>query len=164
MMFMLWHVLINSDDLASAPYSSTLMNATFLSWFLNVVTRNLRMSRGGRLLMDGNPRGCEVEEHIATKVEVNPQMLSTLKNAESIWSMNSGENVKTSVVGPLEFLVALVKRQIGQGSSNSGRFSERPFMSPFLAIGFSWVIETWPKRWWISWGIFFLKVHRQLGQ
>ena len=31
MMFMLWHVLINSGDMASAPSSSTLMNATFLS-------------------------------------------------------------------------------------------------------------------------------------
>ena len=37
-----------------------------------------------RLPLDGNPKGCEVVEHIATKVEVNPQMLSTLKNAESI--------------------------------------------------------------------------------
>ena len=79
MMFMLWHVFINSDDLASAPSSSTLMNATFLSRFLNVVIRNLRMSRGGRLLLDGNPKGYEVAEHIATVVEVNPRMLSTLK-------------------------------------------------------------------------------------
>ena len=127
------------------------MNATFLSWFLNVVTRNFRMSRGGRLLLDGNPKGCEVAEHIATKVEVNPWMLSTLKNEKSIWSMNPGENFKTSVVGPLEILFALVKRKIGQGSSNSWRFYGRPFMSPFLAIRFSQVIETWPKRWWISW-------------
>ena len=117
MMFMLWHVLINSDDLASAPSSSTLMNATFLSWFLNVVTINFRISRGGRLLLDGNPKGYEVAEHIATKVEVNPRMLSTLKNAKSIWSMNPGGKFETSVVGPLEILVALVKRQIGQGFS-----------------------------------------------
>ena len=75
MMFMLWHVLINYYDLASAPYSSTLMNATFLYCFLNVVTINLRMSRGGHLLLDGNPKGYEVAEHIATKVEVNPRML-----------------------------------------------------------------------------------------
>ena len=102
MMFMLWHVLINFDALASAPSSSTLMNETFLSWFLNVVTRNLRMSRGGRLLMDRNPKGYEVTEHIATKFEVNPRMLSTLKNAKSIWSMNPGEIFKKSVVGPLE--------------------------------------------------------------
>ena len=51
------------------------MNATFLSWFINVVTRNLRMSIGGSLLMDGNPKGYEVAEHVPTKVEVNPRML-----------------------------------------------------------------------------------------
>ena len=30
--------------------------------------------------MDGNPKENEVAEHIATKVEVNPRMLSILKN------------------------------------------------------------------------------------
>ena len=84
MMFMLWHVLINSEDLASAPSSSTLMNTTFLSLFLNVATINFRMSRGGRLLLDGNPKGYEVAEHIATKVEVNTRVLLTFKNAKSI--------------------------------------------------------------------------------
>ena len=118
------------------------MNATFLSSFINVVTINLRMSRGGRLLLDGNPNGYEVAEHIATKVEVNPRMHSTLKNSESILSMNPGEIFGTSVVGPLGFLVSLVKRQIGQGSSNSGRFSGIPSMINFLAIRFSQVIET----------------------
>ena len=38
------------------------------------------MSRSGRLLLDGNPNGYEVAERIATKVVVNPRMLSTLKN------------------------------------------------------------------------------------
>ena len=79
MMFMLWHVVINSECLYSAQSLYTLKNATFLSWFLNVVTRNFRMSRGGHLLLDRNPKGYEVAEHIATKVEVNPRMLSTLK-------------------------------------------------------------------------------------
>ena len=69
MMFMLWHVLINSEDLDGAPYSSTLMNATFLTWFLNAVKRNFRVSRGGSLLLDGNPKRYEVAEHIATKSE-----------------------------------------------------------------------------------------------
>ena len=101
-MFMLWHVLINWEDLASAPSSFTLMNATFLSLFINVVTRNFRMSRGGRLLMDENKKGYEVAEHIATKVEGNPRMISTLKNAKYIWSMNPGANFETSVVGPLD--------------------------------------------------------------
>ena len=31
MMFMLWHVLINSEDIASDPSSYTLMNAILLS-------------------------------------------------------------------------------------------------------------------------------------
>ena len=146
MMFVLWNVFINSEDLASVPYSSTLINATFLSCFLYVVTRNFRMSRYGRLLLYGNPKGYEVADHISTKVEVNPQMLSTLKNAKYIWSMNPGANFVTSVVRTLVICVALVKRQIWQGSSNSGRFSGRPSVSPFLAICFSLVIETWPKR------------------
>ena len=38
------------------------------------------VSRVGRLLLDGNPKGYDVAEHIATKVEVNPQIISTLKN------------------------------------------------------------------------------------
>ena len=75
MMFMLWHVFMNSEDLNSVPSSSALMNATFLSLFINVVTRNFRMSRGGHLILDGNPKGYEVVEHISTKVEVNPLML-----------------------------------------------------------------------------------------
>ena len=33
-MFMLWHVSLNSKDLASSPYSSTWMNENFLSRFL----------------------------------------------------------------------------------------------------------------------------------
>ena len=103
------------------------------------------MSIGGRLLLYGNPNGYEVAEHIDTKVQVYPQMLSTLKNDKSIWSMNPGEDFETSVVGPLGILVALVKRYIGQGSSNSGRFFGRPSMSRFLAIRLSLVIETWPK-------------------
>ena len=56
--------------------------------------------------------------------------------------MNPGANFETSVVGPLVILVALVKRQIGQGYSNSGRFSGRPSMNPFLAILFILVIDT----------------------
>ena len=91
MMFMLSHVFMNSEDLSSALYSSTLMNATLLSWLLNVVTRNFRMSRGGRLLLNGNPNGYEVSDHIATKVEVNTRMLSTLKMKNSFEAWNQGE-------------------------------------------------------------------------
>ena len=140
------------------------MNATFLYWFLNVLTSNLRVSRGGLLIIDGNPKGYEVSEHIDTKFEVNPRMLSTLKKAKSIWSMKPEANFETSVVGLLVILVALSKRQIWQGYSKSGRFSGRPSMSHFLVICFSLVIETLPKRWWIIWEIVLLKVHRQLGK
>ena len=124
MMFMLWHVFINSEGLSSATSSSTLMNANFLSWFINVVTINSRVSRCGRLLLDGNPKGWKVAYHIAKTFEVNPWMLLTLKNAKFISSMNPGANFETSEVGPLDILVALFRRKIGQGSSNSGRFLE----------------------------------------
>ena len=37
------------------------------------------MSRGGCWILDGNPNGCEVADYISTEVEVNLQMVSTLK-------------------------------------------------------------------------------------
>ena len=58
------------------------MNATYLSWFLNVATRNLRMLRGVYLILYVEPKGYEVSEHIATKVKVNPWMISTLKKTK----------------------------------------------------------------------------------
>ena len=68
MMFMLWHVFVNTEDLASAPSSSTLMNTNVLSLLLNVVKRNFRVPRSGHLLLDVNPKFYEVADHIATKV------------------------------------------------------------------------------------------------
>ena len=56
--------------------------------------------------------------------------------------MKSGANFETSVVGSLGMLVALVKRQIVQGSYKLGIFSGIPFMNTFLAICFGLVIET----------------------
>ena len=147
MMFMFQHVFINSEDLSSDPYSSIHMNATFLSWFLNAVTINMRMSRGGRLLLDVNPKGHELSEYISTKVEVNPRMLSTLKIKQSIWIMSPGGNFEVSVVGPLGILFALLKRKICRGSYKSGRFVGIPSMSPIPAICFSLVINKWPKWW-----------------
>ena len=99
------------------------------------------MSRGESLLLDGNPKRYEVVDHVATKLEVNTQMLSTLKDAKSIWSMNPAGDFKTSVVGPLIILVAVAKRQIGRGYFMSGRSIGRPSMSPFLVIRFSMVIK-----------------------
>ena len=37
------------------------------------------MSRGRRFILGGNPKGYEVAEIIATKVELNPRMLSILE-------------------------------------------------------------------------------------
>ena len=54
MMFMLWYVLTNSEDIVSSPYSSTRMNANFLSWLINIVTSTLRISRSGFLIPYGN--------------------------------------------------------------------------------------------------------------
>ena len=36
------------------------------------------------MILDGNPKGYEVAYYIYKKIEVNPRMLSTLKNVESI--------------------------------------------------------------------------------
>ena len=113
-MFMLWHLLKYLEDLASDPSSSTQMNANFLSWLLNEVTIIFNISRDGRLILDGNPKGHELAEHIATKVEVNPQIILTLKIEKSIWIMKPGANFETSMVVPLWILVALVNIQIGK--------------------------------------------------
>ena len=43
-----------------------------------------RMSSVERLFLDGEPKGGEVAEHVATKVEVKPRILSILKNSKSI--------------------------------------------------------------------------------
>ena len=60
------------------------MNETFLYLFINIVTINLRMSIGVILIMCVNPNNYEVSDNIATKVKVNPWMLSTLKKKNPI--------------------------------------------------------------------------------
>ena len=86
-----------------------------------------------------------------------------IKNENPSGAWNHGK-VETSMVGPLEVLLSLIKRQIGHGSSKSGIYFGRPYMSTFLGICFSLVIETWPKCWWIIWEIYFLISPRKLGQ
>ena len=154
MMLMSWNALINSECLFSAQYLSTHMNENFLSWLLNVLNWNLRMSIGGSFHLDIKPKGYKVKKYIATNVEVNSRMVSTLRNEKSIWSMNPGENFETSMLAPLEILVALVTIQIGQGYSKSGRVFGRPFMRNFFYICCNPEIETRPKSWWKSWEIF----------
>ena len=112
------------------------MKETFLSWFLNVLTINLSMLIVGLFLMGLNPNVYEVAERIARNVEVDPQMLSTLKNWKYIWSMKPGAKFETSMLGPMGFLVALFKIQIGQGYSKSCRFVGRHFITTFLTIIF----------------------------
>ena len=55
------------------------------------------MPRGGRLLLDGNPKVYEVAEHIFTKVEVNPRMFSTMKKRKNHWK-HEPRRMGTSVV------------------------------------------------------------------
>ena len=92
--------------------------------------------------MDGNPKGYEVAEHIATKVEENPRILLTLKNAKSIKSMTPWGGFETSMVRTLGILFHLVKIKIWKGSSKSRIFPGRSYMSPFLIISFSMVGDT----------------------
>ena len=163
MMFMLWHVFMNSEDLYSDPYSSTMMSENFLAWFLNVVTRNLSMSRGVRLPPDVNPKGCEYAEHIATKVEVNPHMLSTLKNKKfhlkhktrgKFWDINGWTSGYFSC--------------LGKEKNSKGIFQVREIFcdTPHESLSyhfFSLTIETVPNIWLIIREICFLIGHRQLG-
>ena len=56
--------------------------------------------------------------------------------------MNIGGDLETSMVGPLVILFDLVREKISKGSSKSGNFFGRPYMSPFIAIIISLEIET----------------------
>ena len=55
---------MNYEVIYIATYSSTLMNTTFFSGFIKVVTIICKVYRGGILLIYGKPNGYEVEEHI----------------------------------------------------------------------------------------------------
>ena len=112
---------------------------------MNPVTIHLKIPRGGRLILDGNPTGYEVAEHTATKVEVNPWITSTPKKKIHL-KHESREGFETSVVGPLGVLVALVKRQTGHVSSKSGGGFWETLDGTFFAIRFSLLIDTRAKR------------------
>ena len=59
-MFMWWNILMNHDDLDSASHSSIITNSNILYWFIKSVTRTSNVTRGGLLLIDGNPKIYEV--------------------------------------------------------------------------------------------------------
>ena len=163
MMFKLWNVLIYSEGLYNGTYLSNWNNENLLSLFLNIVTRNLMISRYGHFLLDGNPNLYEVTEHIDTNLEVNPRMLSTLKNAKSIWSMDIGGDFEWSIVVSMGILVALVRRQIGQGYFKLEIFFGRPFLGTFNSICLILIIDIWPKRWWIIWDRFCFEIPHKVG-
>ena len=75
---------MNYEDLSSALSLYTLMKATLLFLFINVVTRNMSVSIDGILILDRNPKVYEVDENIYTKLELNPQMLLTSNKSKSI--------------------------------------------------------------------------------
>ena len=81
-----------------------------------------------------NPKGYELTEHIATKVDVNARMRSASKKEKYIWIMNTGKFFDSSMVVTMGILVALVNRKIGKASSISGIFADRPYMILFIYI------------------------------
>ena len=76
--------------------------------------------------MDRNPRRYEVAEHIATKVEVNPRMLSTLKKEKSILSKNPGRGGGASMVGPLVISVVFFRKKNCRVIPSQGYFLGDP--------------------------------------
>ena len=90
-------------------------------------------------------------------------MVLILKKAKSIWNINLGENFETSIVGPLVILVALVRRQIGQGYSNSGNLVGRPSINTLFPLSLSNGIETWQKYEWQSYAIVCFKIQYMVG-
>ena len=128
MMRIMWQVWINLEDPASTPYSSKLIEVTLLFLFLNALASNFKTSRGGLLIIDRKQSAYGVVEHISTKVEATPQILSSLKNETSIWIIKPGVNFDISMVITMGVYVALGKIHIGQCSSKSGNIVEIPFL------------------------------------
>ena len=97
---------------------------------LSIYWRENRESQElNRFLLDVNQKGYCVKEYIATHVELNTHILSTLKYAKSIWSMNTGTNFYTSMFGSLGILVGLAKCQ-----TEMGFIFCQTFMGPLFAI------------------------------
>ena len=103
------------------------MKGTFLYQSLNLVTRNLKFTRGVILFLNIKPNGYDVAEHKAKIFEVNLWSISIFKNEKSIIIMNPGENFKTPMVGSLGIMVDLVYMRISHGSYKSSKCFGRPF-------------------------------------
>ena len=56
------------------------MRVDLLSWLLNVVTSHYKISMHGILVIEVKTNRYDVAEHITTKVEVNTQIFSKLKD------------------------------------------------------------------------------------
>ena len=52
------------------------------------------MLRGGHFILFVTPKGCEVEEHIATNLELNTQMLSTSKMKNTFGALTQRKTLR----------------------------------------------------------------------
>ena len=124
---------------------------------------NFRISRCGCLLLYINPKGYEVAEHKATKVELNPRMILTLKNEKSIWSMNTGAkfwDISGFTCGNFSYL--------GQEKNRAGLFQVSDICcetlhESFYCQFFGLSIETLSKFWLISWERFIFDGSHKVG-
>ena len=82
----------------------------------------------------GNPNVYDVAENIATKYELNINMISALNHAKSISINKLGSYFETSMVGIMGIFVALFNSHIGQGSFKSDKFVGITFMKHFFSI------------------------------
>ena len=134
------------------------MDKTWLNLLFNVVTSNFKISRGGILLLDGNPNGYDLAEYTTKKVDANIQMISTLKNTKYVWSMKSGSKFDTSMVVPMGMLVDLVNSPIGKNYSKSGKYVVTPFMRTLFVIHWNIESKTQPRCWWKIWERFYFDI------
>ena len=94
------HVLRSSEDLASAPSSSTLINTTLLYLFFKAETRNFNVSIWGLLILDRNSNVYEVEVHTSKIIEANPLIILTLKKVKSSQRLKPGSKLDRSIYEP----------------------------------------------------------------
>ena len=59
------------------------------------------MSKVRRLILVGNTKGYEGEDHTAKRFKVNTRMISASRKEKSILVMNQGANIETEMVLPM---------------------------------------------------------------